>query len=408
MIAALPSRSSIVDRVLVALFALSLMDGAVNVGALAFLIRATGSIANADLLASVFWITMTILEVPTGYYTDRWGPKYSLLVSLALKGLGFACYFAGAHAVPLLACGAILCGVGYTFGTGVFSAQLKLVGREESLDLDLRRFAERSSLYRNVGSLLGAVVGYAALKWLSLTSIWVVGIALSLVLVGYVLLRWETIRGQAEVRAHRQVLRSLRKLRFHPTLARVLVLNSLMLMLSLALVDNWPVVFVPRLEHSPELLAGGVVMFWGVRAAAAWLWPRLSAGRHVPLFPAVFAYGLIMTGTALTHGPVQLAMFVLALMSLTVMTILIAHAILEGLPEDDAGTISSIQSLLENVTGSIGLLALGAYLVHASVAMAWLYCGIAVMLLSVAAVSSLGLAPRPQAPTAAVEPNSIA
>lgn len=408
MIVAAPSRSSIVERVLRALFTLSLMDGAVNVGALAFLIRATGSIANADLVAAIFWITMTVLEVPTGYYTDRWGPKYSLLVSLALKALGFVCYLAGAHAVPLLACGAVLCGVGVTFGTGIFSAQLKLVGREGNLDLDLRRFAERSSLYRNVGSLLGAVVGYAALKWLSLTSIWLVGIVLSVVLVGYVLLRWETIRGQAEVRAHRQVLRSLQKLRFHPTLARVLVLNALMLMLSLALVDNWPVVFVPRLEHTPELLAGGVVMFWGVRAAAAWLWPRLSAGRHVSLFPAVFAYGLVMAAAALARGPAQLALFVLALMALTVMTILIAHAILEALPEDDAGTISSIQSLFENVTGSVGLLALGAYLVHAAVPAAWLICGIVVMLLSVAALPSLGFAPRPQVSPPAIEPTSIA
>lgn len=400
-------RPSIVDRVLLAVFALALMDGAVNVGGLAFLIRATGSIANADLVVSAFWITMTVLELPTGYYTDRWGPKYSMLVSLVLKGLGFLCYLAGAHAVPMLVGGAVLCGVGYTFGTGVFSAQLKLVARDGKLEIDLRRFAERSSLYRNIGSLLGAVAGYAALKWVSLTSVWVVGVVLSLTLVVYVALRWETIRGQAEVRAHQQVLRSLQKLRFHPTLARVLVLNALMLMLSLALVDNWPVVFVPRLEHTPELLAGGVVIFWGVRAAAAWLWPRVSVGRHVPLFPAVFTYGLIMAATALTRGPAQLALFVLALMALTVMTILIAHAILEGLPEDDAGTISSIQNLLENITGSVGLLTLGTYLMHATVPMAWLICGVAVLVLSVLVALPLGVSERPRVPPA-VEPNPAA
>jgi MFS family permease len=351
------------------------MDGTLGIGTLAYLIHVMGGIGNANYALACFWVSMTVSEVPTGYLTDRWGPKVSLQSCLLLQALAFLLYFLGAWSTPFVIVGALVCGFAYTLSTGATGVQLKLSARAMGIEVDFARYASRNSLYRSLGSVIGIGIGFLLIKFVSLGSIFLAAALMNVGMATYIQAFWLKVKGENEHHVVRQIRRGWNHIKTTPVLRLLLIFNAAMLVLSLSLNDNWPPVYVPGLENSPALLAGGMMAYWALRAGSSWLWSKVENRLGFVLAPAIAIYGISNVAAGAMHHVFSFVAFAIGAAILTVCVIQLSHAMIHHLPEDDGGTVSSLQSLFENIGGAAALALLGFFLQHHSVQLSWIISG---------------------------------
>lgn len=116
------------------------------------------SAAEAILLYAVYDVTMTILEVPSGYFSDKIGRRITLVLSAALAAFGAGLQFFGGDFL-IFALGNMLLGASGAFLSGTNSAllyeSLAAEGREEEVeDQELRAFR-----FTFAGLAISALIG---------------------------------------------------------------------------------------------------------------------------------------------------------------------------------------------------------------------------------------------------------
>lgn len=363
-------------RVNFALLLLSVVEGCINVGNLAFLIRATGTIAGANLLTSGFWLAMTVAELPTGYYSDIWGPRFSLLLSIGLRVFAFLLFFLGYNSQWMLVLANVLAGIAVTFMTGTFSMQLKLVARKYNLQINFDKFAAQASAFRYAGLVLGSGLGFYFINYWSLKTIWLGGISASMLFGLYVWLFWEPVTGEAQRNPIKHFGRAIQVINQNGRLRIALLLNATLLLLTLSILNNWVIVFVPSLENTPGLLVASTMGILFFRSVIATAWTSLALWRLPNLSLVFLGLGAMMALAAVPVWSLRLMAFILSLLCVTGSEIFIRKLIIEELPEDEAGSVSSIQSLFENLAGTLGFIGLGYFLAQYSVETSWIFSGV--------------------------------
>jgi MFS family permease len=119
------------------------------------------------LLQAGFAATAVVLEVPSGYFADRYGCKTSLVLGAVLSVLGFVVYAASTGFYAMLAAECVL-GIGASFISGADSAlaydSLLSLGRQDTY----RRFEARGSSYSGLAegaaSVLGGLIAVYSLR----------------------------------------------------------------------------------------------------------------------------------------------------------------------------------------------------------------------------------------------------
>jgi len=369
-------------RIGFAIFFLSAVESSFNVGILAYLINSTGSLASANYLQSIFWLSMTVAELPTGYLSDRWGPKVSLLLAIALRIMAFSIFFFfGQSSLVALIVANLIAGIAVTFLTGVFSAQLRLVERCQGLTINYVQFTAMSSCFRYLGMIAGSGVGYLTLRFGSIADIWVGAGGLAVIHFFYVLSSWENVQGEIRSSSLGHLQKAWDQIRNRPALRKAIIFNALLTCLTLSFFSNWIVVYVPELNKTPALLTMSLVLLSLLRSVVSYFYGRLWVAR-VLLFETVAIAGAAMLVASANHLTLSICGFTLAVTAFTWCELLLKQSILENLPPDEAGVVSSLQSLIENIAGSVGFVLLGAFLSHYSVQDSWRLSGIAMVLMA--------------------------
>lgn len=116
------------------------------------------SAADAILLYAVYDIATTMLEVPSGYLSDRLGRRVTLIVS-TLAGVGGAFLLGVGDGFWIFALGQVLLGANVAFSSGTDSAllfeSLSIAGRADEIE----REELRAWRYSFVGLAISAVLG---------------------------------------------------------------------------------------------------------------------------------------------------------------------------------------------------------------------------------------------------------
>lgn len=118
------------------------------------------------LVETLYSMTAALLEVPSGWFSDRFGHKKSVLVGCVAIATGFGLYCISHGFVSLLVA-ELFVGIGYGFRAGADSAlayeSLEAIGQE---DEKYRKFETDTQIYSNIGGLVGALLGgVAAASW---------------------------------------------------------------------------------------------------------------------------------------------------------------------------------------------------------------------------------------------------
>ena len=182
--------------------------------------------AEAIILYSVYDIATTVLEVPSGYFSDRIGRRATLLLSSL-------CYFAGCLALALgatfgmFALGQSLIGAGAAFKSGTDTSLLyeTLEATERANEIEQQEL--RAWRFSLAGFAMSALIGGAMSLW-SVTLPFYATAASFAVAGLLVLMMTEPARREGRSQNLRDQIAALQSALLHPVLAWFFVLTVLM------------------------------------------------------------------------------------------------------------------------------------------------------------------------------------
>ncbi len=122
------------------------------------------SAAEAILLYAVYDVATTVLEVPSGYASDRLGRKKTLIVSTLAPVFAMACFVFG-ESFTVFALGQVLLGVGAAFVSGTDSAFLYETLEAEHRPEDIEAEELRAWRFSFSGLAVSAAIGGAVALW---------------------------------------------------------------------------------------------------------------------------------------------------------------------------------------------------------------------------------------------------
>ena len=189
-------------------------------------IQAELSAAEAILLYAVFDVATTVLEVPSGWVSDRWGRRPTLILS-ALAGLTAATMQALGGDFLWFAVAQVFLGAHMAFASGTDTSllyqSLAAEGRSDEIERQEIIGWRAGFAALALSALAGGALARADLTWPYIAS----ALSLAALLVVTLALREPPRIGTAEVTA-RQALATLRKAFRHPVLLWLFILSLLM------------------------------------------------------------------------------------------------------------------------------------------------------------------------------------
>ena len=327
-------------------------------------------VSGALQIASLTYLFIVLLEVPSGWMSDWLGRVPTLTVAAAGFVIGQACFLLGGDEFAIIVVGQFFVSAGYAFisGTNVSFHFDSLEGLDRANDYAQRqaRISSLSYFVRTGSALLGGVLGLIDLR---LT--FAVSLAVSLVQLGVTRLLFEP--GNHEVRADpflSQIGKCLGYLR-HGFMAWLFCYGIALVVLehvAFTLMQPW---LTEALGKSPDelgatpLVSGvifAVTAFVGAFAARA----SAPAGERFGTVATLIGLGVIsaviVTGMALSFSLVILGLLIFRSVQGAAAPVLLSAAIAPRTEQRHRATLLSINSLAGRLAygGLLQLLAIGA------------------------------------------------
>ena len=318
------------------------------------------SASEAILLYVAADLTTTVLEVPSGYLSDRWGRRPTLLVGTAAGALGAALVAAGQGVAVLLA-GQVLLGAGIAFLSGTDTAMLyqslAALGRTNEAEAqELRGWrAHFTALAVSavLGGLLARVAGPLAFALTALAQAAALGIVLML---------REPPGAQAVSEAAR--LATLRRALRNPALRWLFLLAVLMYAWShLPFVFGQPFIAdaLGRLGLGTEapLVSGAVttaMMLTSLLVSLAVPWLRQRVGVTALLLSAFAIQVGLVSVLAATGSVLAVAVLLLRMVPNAIAQPVLVARVQHDLSDESRATYLSMQSLAGRLVLSGSLL----------------------------------------------------
>ncbi len=182
------------------------------------------SAAQAILFYAIYDVTTTVLEVPSGYFSDRWGRRRTLIAS-ACAGFLSCALFAFGESFWVFALAQIAMGAHIALVSGTDSAvlyeSLTSEGRADEIEREEVRAWRFSFLALAVSAVAGGLMALSGLRLPFAASAVAFG---ALVLIA---IQFSEPHRNGRVRGEAERFEALRKALFHPVLAWLLVLSIL-------------------------------------------------------------------------------------------------------------------------------------------------------------------------------------
>jgi MFS family permease len=136
------------------------------------LFQRTGlSLREVYLVQAAFALTVVLLEIPSGYLSDRWGRKPTLVSSFILCALGYAAY-ANAHDFFGFVVADVCIGIGVSFFSGTYEAMTYDTLLELGEEKENRRIAGRQFSLDLAAEGVATLIGGAIALWSIPATMW--------------------------------------------------------------------------------------------------------------------------------------------------------------------------------------------------------------------------------------------
>lgn len=133
-----------------------------------FLMRNGLSLSEIFTLQSIFSLAAIILEIPTGYFSDRFSRKSAIIIGATLASAGFAIYSVSDCFYGFL-CAELVLAIGSSFLSGADGAllfdSLRAEGLEVRYSRELGRILSLSLASEGVACIIGGYIGSYEFRW---------------------------------------------------------------------------------------------------------------------------------------------------------------------------------------------------------------------------------------------------
>lgn len=254
------------------------------------------SAAEAMVLYALTDIATTVLEVPSGYMSDRWGRRRTLIASAAVSLAG-ASLLALGDGFAVFAAGQILLGAGMAFVSGTDSALLFESLAAEGRETEVEAQELRAWRHMFVALAVAAVAGGAMALWSGAVAYGANAVAFAGMLA--IALKFEEPRFVSDLPQGAELMRvkALRSALVDPVLGWLFALTVLMYVFShLPFVFGQPFIeqALARLDMSASApLVSGLVtaVMMGLSVAASFWAPGIRARVGLPAL-LLLAFGI--------------------------------------------------------------------------------------------------------------------
>ncbi len=325
------------------------------------------SLADVLRLEAIYYAVVVLLEVPSGYVSDRFGRRITLLISNASLVAAYLTFYFG-DGFGTFAVAQVLLAAGLSFNSGTDTSlhfdSLASLGREDEFDRREAVVARNSILGTGLAGLAGGAVAVFDLRYAYGLSVLAAAVGLALVVI------------MREPIAHQKVLvvaSPLKQLRVCGRLLRSPLLGWLFAFYVAMTVLN----HVPYEFYQPYLdltlkdrlpLGDGTSLASGVHVAGAMLVAAWFAGRSVRLRDRIGLGGvllsaaglqtLIIASMGLVLHPLIVALMLLRSVPRALMTAPLNAAVAPRVARAQRATYLSIMSLAGRLAFSCWLMAL--------------------------------------------------
>lgn len=125
-------------------------------------------VAEVLLLESVYYFSVVILEIPSGYFSDRFGRRKTLLIASACLTASFTTFYL-AQGIELLIAGQVLLAFGLAFNSGTDTSlhydSLAEQGMESEYSSRESIVARNSLVIGAISAIIGGVTASFHLQW---------------------------------------------------------------------------------------------------------------------------------------------------------------------------------------------------------------------------------------------------
>jgi MFS family permease len=143
------------------------------------------TVSDLAALMTVLTVTTVLVDIPSGYFSDRLGHKFTTLCGFFFYAVGFACPALNSSSLAL-AGGVVLIGTGASIVNGALDSWVSDIQEAETGALSVRHYLTRDQLQR-IGMILGALAipGLITIFRLGESALWLPLFLCSLVLFGF-------------------------------------------------------------------------------------------------------------------------------------------------------------------------------------------------------------------------------
>ncbi len=361
-----------------------------------FLLDAGLDIFEVFIANAAFTAGMVLFEIPTGVLADTRGRRFSFLLSVLILLVTTLAYIGIARmngGMIAFACVSVITGLGFTFYSGAVEAwlvdALKSVGYNDSLDRVFARGAMVTGACMLIGTLLGGYLGNIDLElpYLVRSTLLLLVFGAGILLMHDLGFQPRTLRLSALPEEMRQITRTSIQLGWQQPAIRLLMLASFVQMgFMIWGFYAWQPYFLQLLGYDAVWVAGTIA---ALIAASTIIgntivdWFTRFCGKRTTL---LIAAGIIQTvaavGVGLTDSfwlAVTLYLFVTAALGIYGP---VKQAVIHNIvPSENRASVISFDSMFANAGGVIGQSGLGYVARIRSIAEAYVFGGLILILL---------------------------
>lgn len=141
------------------------------------------------LVSTIFELSIFILEIPTGFIADKFGRRFSILLSFLSFSVSGILYFLIRNIIGIM-CASIMQGIGYTFISGSLQAWAIDTLKQNGDDSYIKSTIVSGTQSRRIGSLLGSVVGgYLGIKNINILWYFYIFLGFAAMVYSYIFVR---------------------------------------------------------------------------------------------------------------------------------------------------------------------------------------------------------------------------
>lgn len=359
-----------------AVFILSIIDCCVSICSLTYFMNVTGSLSSVNYLAAIFWLAMTVSDLPMGYIADRFGPKKIFLSAIFIRAIAFVLFFLTENLYIGLVLGNFFAGIAVAFMSNAFLMQIRLVEDQLKFKIDNKNFLLNNFVFKSLGFIIGCILSFVVIYYSAIKYIWLVSFVLSLSLLIVVIFFWDSVKKPERNSLLLQFKKSVNFIYKCPPLHQAIITNALLTIITSIIFSNWIVLFAPDLAQNPYRLVVAYAFFHFLKLTAAIFWKQRGFFKQLKINHLIPFFSVNIFLCSIASSLNQIILFIGILFIYSAIEVLIRKEILENIEREQSGTILSIYSLSENFTGTLGLLLGGYLLQYFTLSEVWFILGI--------------------------------